>query len=102
MGNPAYATGSFEDFVTKETNYANWFLVSSTGPIIDNYLGNGGIVLGGITRAQRASEAYLGSHIEALQAQVRDFEGAAIAREGYMQEEIARALAQKRELQQKK
>lgn len=66
MGNPAYATGSFEDFVTKETNYANWFLVSSTGPIIDDYLGNGGIVLGGITHAWRASEAYLGSHIEAL------------------------------------
>jgi len=74
-------------------HYANWFLASSAGPIIDDCLVSGGRVLGGIAHVQKALEARLGSHVEALQARVRDLESVAVTREGYKQEEIVRALA---------
>jgi len=70
VDDPTYVTGSFEGFLTEDTNYAAWFLVSLAGSIIDVYPLRGGRVLRGIGRARRASEARLGSHIEALQAQV--------------------------------
>ena len=84
IGNPTYVTGSFEGFVTKETNYATWFLASSIGPIIDDCLISRGRVLEGIAHARRALEAHLGSHVEALQVRVQDLEGVAITKEGYM------------------
>ena len=37
------------------------------------------------------------SHVETFQARVRDLESAAATKEGYTQEEIARALARERE-----
>lgn len=56
-------------------------------------------VLGGIARSCRASEAHLRLHVDALQARVRDLEGVATVREGYLQEKIARSLALERYLQ---
>ena len=50
-------------------------------------------MLSGIARACWASEAHLRLHADTLQARVRDLEGAATAREGYIQEEISRLLA---------
>lgn len=66
VDDPAYATGSFEGFLIEDTNYAAWFLVSLAGPIINVCPLSGGRALGGITHAQRALEAHLGSHVEAL------------------------------------
>ena len=58
-------------------------------------------MLGGIACARRALKAHLGSHIEALQAQVQDLESAVVAREWYMKEEITITLAWERELWQR-
>ena len=66
MDDLAYAIGSFEGFVTEDTDYAAWFLASSAGPIIDDCTVSGGRVIGGIAHAQRASKACLGLHVEAL------------------------------------
>ena len=63
---PTYVAGSFEGFLTDDTNYATWFLASLARPIIDDCLTSGGRVLGAIARAQRALEVRLGSHIEVL------------------------------------
>ena len=63
---PTYVTGSFEGFLTEDTNYATWFLASSARPIIDDCPVSGGRVLRGIARAQRALEVRLGSHIKVL------------------------------------
>ena len=70
VDDPTYAIGSFEGFMIEDTDYATWFLVSSAGPIIDDYTVSEGRVLEGITHSQRASKAHLGLHVEALQAQV--------------------------------
>ena len=101
MDDLAYATSSFEGFVIEDTDFATWFLASSTKPIIDDCCLSEGKVLGGIACAQRALEAHLGLHVEALQARVRNLESAVVTKEGYMQEEIVRALAPKRELWQR-
>ena len=42
LDNPAYAIGSFEGFLTTDTDYVAWFLGSSVGPIIDDCLLNEG------------------------------------------------------------
>ena len=88
-----YTTGSFDGFVTEDTDYFTWFLQSSAIPIVDDCLVSGGKVLGGIAYAHQASEAHLRLYVDILQARVRDLKGAATAREGYIQEEIARSLA---------
>ena len=77
-------TGSFNGFVTKNTNYITWFLQSSTSPIMDDCPMSRGRVLGGIARACRASKAHLRLQVDTLQAKVRDLEGAAATREGYI------------------
>ena len=50
-------------------------------------------MLGGIACACWALEAHLRLQVDTLQVRVRDLEGAAATREGYIQEEIARLLA---------
>lgn len=84
-----YAVSSFKGFLIVATDYATWFLESSAKPIIEDCPISGGWLLGGITRAQQVSEAWLRLHVVTLYAWVRDLEGAATARDGYMQEEIA-------------
>ena len=42
LDNPAYTIGSFEGFLTTDTDYVAWFLGSSVGPIIDDCLLNEG------------------------------------------------------------
>ena len=59
-------------------------------------------MLGRIVHARWASEAHLRLHVDTLQVRVRDLEGAAIAKKGYVQEEIARSLARERDLWQRK
>ena len=83
LDNPTYETGSFEGFVMADTNYFAWFLQSSARPIIDDCPMSGGRVLKGIARARRVSEVHLSLQVYTLQA-----------RDGYVQEEIARSLAQ--------
>lgn len=56
-------------------------------------------VLGGITHAHWALEAHLRLQVDTLQAKVRDLEELASARERYIQEEIAKSLAQERDLE---
>ena len=68
VDDPVYVTGSFEGFLTEDTDFAAWFLVSSARPTIDDCPVSRGRVLRGIAHARRASEARLGSHIETLQA----------------------------------
>lgn len=46
---PDYGTGSFEGFITEDTNYVTWFLWSLVEPIIDDCPVSGGRVFGGIT-----------------------------------------------------
>ena len=92
LDDPDYETGSFEGFVTEDTDYVTWFLQSLAGPIIDDYPVSGGKVLGGKACTHRASEAHLRLHIDTLQATVRELEGAAVTRDGYVQEEIAMCL----------
>nr|POE96101.1 hypothetical protein CFP56_23473 [Quercus suber] len=77
-------------------HYANWFLASSAGPIIDDYPVSEGSVLGGIAHIQRALEARLGSNVEALQAQERELwqrerENQAVAMERERSQHIAEA-----------
>ena len=48
LDDPNYMTGSFDSFVTEDTDYFTWFLQSSTGPIMDDFLVGGGRELGGI------------------------------------------------------
>jgi len=88
-----YETGSFEGLVMKDTDYVTWFLQSSGGPTINDCPVNGGRVLGGITRARRTSEAHLRLHVDTLQARVKEFKGATIARDGYVQKETVKSLA---------
>ena len=52
-----------------------------------------GKVLGGITRGQVASRAKWRSQAKTLQARVKKLETTVAAKEAYMHEEIARALA---------
>ena len=93
LDNPNYGTSSFEGFVTKDTNYVTWFLQSLAEPIIDDCLMSGGKVLGGIAHTCWTSKAHLRLHVDTLQARVRKLEGVATARDGYVQEKIARSLA---------
>ena len=48
LDDPNYMTGSFDSFVTEDTDYFTWFLQSSTGSIMDDFLVDGGRELGGI------------------------------------------------------
>ena len=84
LDNPAYVIGSFEGFVTSNTDYATWFSESSTRPIINDCPVSGGRIFGGIASTRRASEARLMLHVETLQARVRDLESATATKEGYM------------------
>ena len=61
-----YGIGSFEGFVTKDTNYVTWFLQSLVVPIINDCLVSGGRVLDGIARARQALEAHLRLHVDTL------------------------------------
>lgn len=54
---------------------------------------NGSRVLIGIAHDRRASKTHLRLQVVTLQSRVRDLEGPAAAREGYMQEQIAKSLA---------
>ena len=92
-----YGIGSFEGFVTKDTNYVTWFLQSLVVPIIDDCLVSDGRVLDGIACALQALEAHLRLHVDTLYARMKEREGMATTRDGYVQEEIARSLARERE-----
>ena len=48
LDDPNYMTGSFDSFVTEDTDYFTWFLQSSIRPIMDDFLVGGGRELGGI------------------------------------------------------
>ena len=60
-----YGIGSFEGFVTKDTDYVTWFLRSSAGSIDDCPI-SGGRLRGGIARARWASEAHLRLHVDTI------------------------------------
>ena len=92
LDDPDYMIVSFDSFVTGDIVYFTWFLQSSTEPIMDDCPVSGGRVLGGIACACWALEAHLRLQVDTLQVRVRDLEGAAATREGYIQEEIARLL----------
>lgn len=62
---------------------------------------NGGRVLDGIARARQPLESHLRLHVDTQLARVRDLKGATTTREAYIQEEIARPLAQERDLWQR-
>ena len=97
LDDPDYGISSFKGFVTKDINNVTWFLQSSARPIIDDSLVSGGRVLGGIAHACRTLKAHFRLHVDTLQNRVRELEGAATARDGYVQEEIARSLARERD-----
>ena len=101
MDDSTYVIGSFDAYMNTSRDYATWFVESSTGPIIGNILVSGGRVLGGIVHAQVASRAEWRLCAEALQARVTKLETSAATREVHIQEKIARALAQERELWQR-
>ena len=81
-------------------DYDTWFAEFSTRPIIGNVPVSGDRVLGGIVRAQGASEAECRLRAKALQVRVTKLEIIAAAREVRMQEETAWALTRERELWQ--
>ena len=66
FGRSDYTIGSFDDFITKDTDYFTWFLQSSAGPIMDDCLVSGSRVLGGIACTCLASEAHLRLHVDTL------------------------------------
>lgn len=101
LDNFDYMTGSFNGFFTEDTDYFTWFLQSSAEPIMDDCPMNGSRVLIGIAHDHRASKTHLRLQVVTLQARVRDLEGAAATREGYIQEEISKSLARERDLQQR-
>lgn len=68
------------------------------GPIIGDVPVSGGIVLGGAIRTQVAIGAKWRMRAETTKAKVTEFEVLFAAREAHMQKEIARALAQEREI----
>jgi len=57
LDNPNYMTGSFNGFVTKDTNYLTWFLQSLVRPIMDDCPVSGSRVLGGIACSRQTLEA---------------------------------------------
>ena len=54
-------------------------------------------MLSGVAHARRTLKAHFRLHVDTLQNRVRELEGAATARDGYVQEEIARSLARERD-----
>lgn len=62
---------------------------------------SGGRVLRGAIRAQVAIGVEWRVHVKTVEARVTEFEVLFTAREAYMQEEIARALAREREVWQR-
>jgi len=88
---------SFEGFLIEVTDDATWFLELPTRPIINNSLVSEGKVLGSVACTQRVLEARLRLHVETSQARVRGLESAAIAREGYTQEENSRMFSSEKE-----
>lgn len=54
---------------------------------------SGGRVLGCIVCTCWTLEAHLGLNVDTLQVRVRELEGVATTRDGYVQEKIARLLA---------
>ena len=101
LDNPNYTTGSFDGFITEDTDYFTWFLQSLARPVMDDCPVSGGKVVDGKARARQALESHLRLHVDTLQARVRDLEGASAVREGYIQEEIARSQARERDLWQR-
>ena len=61
-----HITCSFNSFVIEDTDYFIWFLQSSAGPIMDDYLMSRGKVLSGMARARLAFEAHLWLHVGTL------------------------------------
>lgn len=84
LDDPDHTMGSFNSFVTEDTNHFIWFLQSSAEPIMDDYPMSGGKVLNGMARARLAFEAHLWLHVGTLQVRVRDLEGVAATRERYI------------------
>ena len=93
VDNPDYVAGSFNAYVDTSIDYATWFAMSSVGLIMGDVHVSKGKVLGGITRGQVASRAKWRSLAKTLQARVKELETTVAAKEAYMHEEIARALA---------
>ena len=80
----ANTTCSFNAYMDTSKDYATWFAESSTGPIIRDIPVSGGRVLGGIIRAQVASEVEWRVRVEVLQARVIELEATLAIREVHM------------------
>lgn len=71
------------------------------GPIIEDVPISGGKVLGGIICTQVATGAKWRVLVKIVEARMTEFKALFATREAHMHEEIARALAQEREIWQK-
>lgn len=81
LDDPDYATGAFDAFVDMSRDYSSWFAESSTRPIIRDAPVSEGRVLGGIIRAQVATEAEWRARIKIVEAKVTEFKALFTARE---------------------
>ena len=84
LGDPVYATSSFDDYVDTNRDYSTWFAESFAGPIIGDVPVSGGRVLGGIIRAQVATRVEWKAHAEALEDRVTELQALLTTREAHM------------------
>ena len=98
MGGPNYAMGAFDAYVDTSRDYFTWFTEFSTRPIIGDVPLSGGRVLGGVICAQVATGVKWKAYAKTVEARVTELEALSTARKAHMQEEIAWALAQEREI----
>lgn len=93
LDDPDYVTRAFDPYMDMSRDCSTLFTKSSAGSIIGNVPVSGGKVLKGIIRAQVVTGVEWGARSETAEAKVTGFEVLFAAREAYMQEKIAGALA---------